>query len=467
MIQKIIGLSAFFFLLYQGVTAQSLDANSCSSRLEEAKKSYQSGQLEEVREKIENCLGERPFLFSREKMIEGYKLLTESNLFRNDIDEASESFENLLRFDPLFEADTTDPENSFDLIYLSRTYKRKPIVSVYGNFGANYSRLSILQNYATDNIATTTAENYNQLAVGINGAVGWEIPVWRDFTFAMEANFALRSYRFFDTMYTVNGLANPSQRETVYGTMQFREEQFWIDVPVMIRYEHYFKNSKKFIPYAYVGFAPNFLISANLRNIQRNTTRETLGGGGIVGGERTIKIAGPGLNKDFDPLIDREERVSLRNAINISAMAGLGAKFRVGRDFLVVEARYNRFLLNGVNMQNRYSNRELVYEYAYVDNDFRMDNFSLTVGFEKSFYKPRKKRQYNPAFVNKKLDQILKREKNNAKRTTDAELKRELNSFVRDLERDKPGILQDVRRGRSSSRVIREAAKEADKIKGK
>jgi hypothetical protein len=116
-------------------------------------------------------------------------------------------------------------------------------------------------------------------------------------------------------------------------------------------------------------------------------------------------------------------------------------------------------------MNNRYSNRELVYQFGYVDNDFRIDNFSISVGFEKSFYKPRKKVKYNPELVDRRLDQLLKREKNNAKRTTDAELKRELNSFIRDLERDKPGILEDVQRGRASSNVIREAAKQADKIK--
>src|SRR5690606_1268010 len=150
---------------------------------------------------------------------------------------------------------------------------------------------------------------------------------------------------------------------------------------------------------------------------------------------------------------------SLRNMFNVSVVAGLGAKFRLGRNFLIVEARYNRFLLNSVNKTNRYSNPELVYQFAYVDNDYRMDNFSLSVGFEKSFYKPRKKHKYDPVYVDKRLEQLLRKEKNTAKRTTDAELKRELNNFVRELERDKPGILDDVRRGRASSRVIQDAAK--------
>lgn len=454
-------------LLSQTASAQTLDEKTCIDRLEEAKKSYAAGQLEEVREKIENCLAERPLLYSTEKMVEGYKLLTESNLFRNDIDEGTGSFENLLRFDPLFEADTTDPNNSYDLIYLSRTYRRKPIVSIYGNLGTNYSRAQVLQNYATDNIATTSSENYNKFTVGFNGAIGVEVPIWRDFTLAVEGNFAMRSYSFFDSMYVTNGSANQLQQNMLYSTFQFREDQYWVDIPVMLRYEHYLKKVKNIIPYIYIGATPNFLLSASLQNIRRNTTRETFGGGGIVGGERSITVAGLGLNKNYDEEIDRENRLPLRTMINVSAVAGLGAKFRLGRNFLVVEARYNRFLLNNVNRENRYNIRELVYEYAYVDNDFRMDNFSLSIGFEKSFYKPRKKHKYNTVYVNNRLEKLLKREKNNAKRTTDAELKRELNSFIRDLERDKPGILDDVRRGRASSRVVQDAAKEADKIKGK
>jgi hypothetical protein len=463
MLRHLYKVSALLFVSQLGFS-QSLDPTICTDRLEEAKKSYQAGLLSEVKDKIEDCLSERPKVFSNEKMVEGYKLLTESFLFRNEIGEGTISYENLLRFDPLFEADTTDPDNSYDLIYLSRTYRNKPLISAYANLGTNYTHLQILQNYNTDN-NNRPAENYKQFALGFNAALGIEIPVWRDFTFAVEGNFSMRSYLYADTMFLSSNLLNPRQAEYQYSLLQFNERQFYIDIPVMIRYEHYLKKYKKIIPYAYIGAAPNFLLSASLVNIERSTSRETLGGGAVVGGEISIPIAGPGLTAYGSD--NGVEALSLRRNINVSGIIGIGSKFRIGSDFLIVEARYNRMLLNSVNLDNRYSNRELVYQYGYVDNDFRIDNFSLTVGFEKSFYKPRKKRKYNPVLVDKRLDQLLRREKNNAKRTTDAELKRELNSFVRDLERDKPGILEDVRRGRASSNVIRDAAREADKIKGR
>ena len=444
--------------------SQNLDPTICNDRLEEAKRSYDAGQLEEVKDKIEDCLENKPRLFSREKMIEGYKLLTESYLFRNEVDNSTRSFESMLRFDPLFEADSTDPNNSFDLIYLSKTYQKNPIVSIYANFGTNYSALEILQNYTADN-NLRSAQNYKQFTLGYNAALGIEIPIWRNFTLAMEANFAMRSYLFADTMYLSSNLSNPRQADYIYSILKFNEQQMYIDVPLMLRYEYYLKKNKKIIPYAFLGFTPNFLLKADLVNIERNTSRETLGGGAIVGGEVSLPIAGPAIANNNTDLSD--PKLSLRNNFNFSVMAGIGSKFRIGSDFLIVEARYNRFILNSVNIENRYSNRELLYKYGYVDNDFRMDNFSLTIGFEKSFYKPRKKKKYDPIFIDKRLNQLINKEKKEIKRTTDSELKRELNSFIRDLERDKPGILEDVKRGRAGSEVIKDAFDEADKIKDK
>jgi hypothetical protein len=448
-----------FFLIYCTNSGLSQSYTDC---LDEAKKNFDAGQVEKVKEIVIRCFTDYPKV-SKEKKEESYKLLTESYLFSSDIDNGQKFFEKMLRINPLFDADSTDPGTSYDLIYLSRTYQRNPLISVYANAGANYSMLEILQNYNTDN-NNRTAQDYKQFTLGFNAAVGFEIPVWKQFTFAMECNFALRSYLYNDTVFMTSNLNNPRQAEYQYSTMKFNEQQLFIDIPVMVRYEFYFPQFKKIIPYLYAGVSPNFLLSANLINIERSTTRETLGGGAVIGGENIIPIAGPDL-KPFNG--SSAEKLELRNRFNISGIIGAGAKIRVGSDFFVVEARYNRFILNSVNLENRYNNKELVYQYGYVDNDFRMDNFSFTLGFEKSFYEPRKKRKFNPDFVGGRLDKLLSKEKQNAEKTTDAELKRELNSYIRELQLEKPGIIEEVKRGRVSSNVIMDASKEFDKIKGK
>lgn len=463
---KLLWAAVALALSPQILSAQSLDQDLCNDHLDEAKRSYEEGQLEEVGDLIRDCLANKKAFPVKAKREEGYKLLTESYLFRNDLDDATRSFEELLKINPLYKADSLNPHNSYDLIYLSRTYRHKPLVSIYANIGANNSRLQILETYNVDN-NNRRSENYNTFVLGFSGAIGVEMPIWRDFTLALEGNFALRSYRGIDSMFLSPSSQTPTQFEQLYSNLQFDERQYWIDIPLMLRYEHYFKRYKKVIPYAYIGGAPNFLLSASMVNIQRSTTRESDGGGAVVGGERSFVIAGSGLKGEVQTGETDNDRLSLRESFNVSLLAGAGAKIRVGHDFVIIEARYNRFLMNSVNRENRYSNSELLYEYGHVDNDFRMDNYSLTIGFEKSFYKPRKKRQYNEIYINRRLNKIIKKEKRNAKRTTDSELKQELNSFVRELERDQPGIIEDVRRGRASSKVIDEIKDKAADIKKK
>ena len=116
-------------------------------------------------------------------------------------------------------------------------------------------------------------------------------------------------------------------------------------------------------------------------------------------------------------------------------------------------------------MNNRYANKELLYKYAHVDNDFRNDNFMLTVGFTKAFYTPRKKRTYNPKVLDSQFDKWLERERNNIKRETDSELRSELNSTIKDLERQKPSLIEDVERGRVGTNILQDKKAEYDKLK--
>jgi hypothetical protein len=143
-------------------------------------------------------------------------------------------------------------------------------------------------------------------------------------------------------------------------------------------------------------------------------------------------------------------------------MIGLGAKFRIERHFIFVDLRYNRFLLNSVNRQNRYYSNELIYRYGYVDSDVRIDNLMLTVGFSYGFYKPRKKRKYDPVRIQRDFDRMIKREKRNVARETNEDTRREMNSLLNEMQRDFPTKLDAVKQGRAGTEVYQEAK---DKIK--
>ena len=157
----------------------------------------------------------------------------------------------------------------------------------------------------------------------------------------------------------------------------------------------------------------------------------------------------------------------MRTMINWSLVAGAGVKFRVDRHFLFVDFRYNRMFLNNVMRENRYANQDLVYRYAHVDNDYRTDNFALTIGFMGAFYTPRKKQQFNPMAIDNKFNKWLEKERKNIKKETDEELKSELNSTIKELEREKPSLIEDVQRGRVGSEILKSKKAELEKLKNK
>lgn len=437
-------------------------------QLDQAKQWYEEGALEKI-EGIEAC-AKNPKSMSREKRLEALELLTESYLYRDKIGAADNIFKELLRVDPLYTPDTAgESYQSYDLIYLSKSYSRKPIFSMYFGGGTNFTMVEQLENYGTDNTSgVSDRETYlREFVLGANGSIGFEVSVWKNFDLAIDATFGFRTYAYADSMYIAANELNPTGQQVnselgtrsgsplLYSTLQFNENQFWIDVPLMVRYN--IDAFKGFLPYVYVGIAGNFLIHAELDRAERTTEQEPINAGGEVVRPPTRPIS-----------LTPTAETSLRTMVNVSMVAGAGVKFRLGRNFLYADFRYTRMFLNSVNLQNRYNNNQLAFQYGHVDNDFRMDNYAITVGFVKAFYTPRKKRQHNPFVLDRKYNRWLERERNYIKRETDEDLRRELNSAIKEMERNKPSLIEDVQKGRTNAeRVLTEKQRELEALKNK
>lgn len=440
-------------------------------RLDEAKRWYEEGRLERI-EEIEACAKD-PKSMSTEKRIEAFELLTESYLYRDKIGAADRSFQDLLRIDPLYEPDSIgESYESYDLIYLSNTYTRRPIFSMYFGLGGNYTHIEQLENYGVDN--TTGANDYetfqDRIVFGGNATVGFELPLIWGFDLTLDATFGYRAYSFADSLY-ISLATNPtgqtySNEETplasatplLYSTLTFREDQFWIDVPLTLRYN--IENFHGFLPYVYVGGAANFLIHAQLTDVDRANTPE------ITADQSSLQPSDIVLTNTTNFLTGNQ--VSMRTQVNWSLVAGAGVKFRLGRNFIYADFRYTRMFLNAVERDNRYANRNLLYNYAHVDNDFRMDNFALTVGFVKAFYVPRKKRKHNPLVINGRYNRFLERERNYIKRETDEDLRQELNSAIKEMERNKPSLIEDVQKGkREGMQMLKDQQRQIEDIKNK
>lgn len=150
---------------------------------------------------------------SREKRLEALELITESYLYRDKIGAADKSFKSLLRVDPLYQPDTIgDSYQSYDLIYLSRTYTRQPIFSMYFGGGLNFSLIEQLQNYGVDNTSgAADHEGYlNKIVFGGNATIGFDLPLLYNFDLTLDLTFSYRTYAFGDSLYLSANTVNPT-----------------------------------------------------------------------------------------------------------------------------------------------------------------------------------------------------------------------------------------------------------------
>ena len=79
-------------------------------------------------------------------------------------------------------------------------------------------------------------------------------------------------------------------------------------------------------------------------------------------------------------------------------MLGGGVKIKRGINYFFVDVRYMAGLSNLVNVGKNYYDSNgnfdpLLTKYGYVSDLFRLDNLSVSVGFVKPLYDPRKKKK--------------------------------------------------------------------------
>ena len=94
-------------------------------------------------------------------------------------------------------------------------------------------------------------------------------------------------------------------------------------------------------------------------------------------------------SEETGPAVQLKEQ---RNNINFFLTGGLGLKYKMPMAFLFLDLRYNYGLTNSVDEATRYANKELTYKYYYVDDNFFVNNAIVSIGYERLFYKPKKKK---------------------------------------------------------------------------
>ncbi len=354
----LVGLGLCFSILTK---AQRVD---CDQTLERARNNFAEGHLYVISSILEPCLSNG---FNKNQKIEAHLMLTRTYLLIDDPIKAENSYLNLLKLDP--EYDINEEVDPVDVVYLNDKFTTTPIFVLSFKGGVNSSNASVIQNFGTDNTSDSN-EKYSS-SIGFNFGAGIELNLSDHLSLGFETNFLTQRYQYKNQFF--NG-----------DTQNFSERSSVIDAPLLLKYR---TKINKFYPFVYGGISHQYLLSSK--------------------GEFELIDVGPTAT-DGSPQAERqvtgpeENLKELRNNLNRFLVGGIGASFRLGYNYIFVDARYYYGLTNFVNQEAQYSNPRLLYQFGYVDDLKRMQTLSISIGWIKPLYKPRKI-EGNKGFFNRIL----------------------------------------------------------------
>jgi len=352
--------------------ASSQDNGDCLVTLTQANEEFNAGRFFGIPSLLKQCLDNG---FSTEQTFQAYYLLTQTYLILDDPIAAEDSYLKLLRADPEFVASAErDP---IDLVYLSKKFTATPVFTPHFRFGGNVSFIRNIHEITTEgydvNRSTSIKPGF-QLGAGID----WNLN--DNMSIGGEGLFALRSISTTRVSISIDDI------------QQSTERQAWLDVPIYFKYKD---DIGKVRPFGYAGFAANLLLGSRVSLNTQNKTPNLSDTGGEVPTE------GP------------DEKIAYkRNFFNYSFLMGGGAYYKIGKDFLFADVRYMAGMTNVTKESENYYNEDgtmatTIARYRWVGDYFRLDNLSISIGYVKPLYDPRKIRK---ARTKKVLREISKDE---------------------------------------------------------
>jgi opacity protein-like surface antigen len=328
-------------ILHAGIFAQG---NTCEGQLSAATAEFNAGRFYGIPAMLKPCIDKG---FTREQRQRAFLLLTQAYLLLDDPIGADNSYLEVLRANPEFLADTA--RDQIDVVYLSKRFTASPIFSLSGKAGGNFAPVQVISTINSSGEQGVKNDYKVRIGFQIGGGIDWHIS--EQLAVTAELTYALTSYK-------------KNQVKFNDDLEEFTDKQNWLNIPFGIKYT--FRIREELRPYAIAGYAFNILFNDRGQ----------------------IEISKRDGTASFDESSPELSFNSYRRRINTSFFVGAGAKYKVGVNFIFAEMRYNFGLTNVVTPTTTYTGP--AQDYGHVDDYFRLDNFSISIGYIKPLYKARK-----------------------------------------------------------------------------
>ncbi|MEQ9147621.1 MAG: outer membrane beta-barrel protein [Cytophagales bacterium] len=339
--------SLIFFLALAMIAfdshAQKGEEKDCGEVLNQARRYYQLGQIEKVPGVLESCMNGG---FSKEQKSEAYELIVLTYQYDNQPVQAEETYIELLRHDPEYTINELNTPN--ELLRLYKTYHAPPVYSIGFLGGVNMAFGQRTQSYGPSNSERELSDYSND---GLGFQVGLTVKRYISKKFELNLDLMYNNVRY---QRTLNQLA--------FANIVFKEDQKMFKFPMTLTYGF---EMGKFSPYIRLGGGISYMFSSEA--IVERLYSET---------SQLPDVTGPPIDVSGQ-----------RNDINFFSTAGIGLRFKIPRGVIVLDARHNWYFLQQNRPSKRYENNVLVYEYHYIDDDFKLGNYAFSLGYTYSFHK--------------------------------------------------------------------------------
>lgn len=322
------------------------ETSTCAENLKSAQSLFNKGQVSQVPAMLRECMKSG---FKREEQLAAYKLLIQSYLFEDKLEQADSTMLAFLKRNPEYQLSPTD-HSSF--VFLFNTFTVKPVVQIALHIGTNMPFMTFV--YPVTLSSEPGKVTYSHNALNLFTSLELKFALSRKLELNIEGGFSQFSFSKVEEMLG-------------FGKTNYSENLSRIEIPVSATYN--FLNFGKFTVYGRAGFGASF----NLKSTAKTSFNPT------------------DLN-NFEVITGADvNRKDSRILMDLFGQAGAGIKFKTPGGFINLEIRSNLGILNQV-VRGGASAQELKWAYKYVDDDFNMNNLNFNIGYTQIFYKPSKRK---------------------------------------------------------------------------
>jgi len=325
----------------------------CVFKLQEAEKLYSQGLIEEIPALLNPCIESG---LAKEDKLQAYKLIILSYLFDDNQVDAENAMLDFLKRYPEYEITPTDPK---EFIYLFESFSNIALYSFGISGGINFTNISLREQYGTYNYNQSRQE-YNPSGSGFQVGININRYIADNLEFVFELKY--KQNKFESLKYI------PDLDDIEFNKITFSETQTRIEMPLSVTYDFEYGKWK---PFLRVGGSVGYLT-----NVYSQITREY-----IDGNTGNTDVKSPDIK-----ILD------YRNQLNFWGIVGGGIKYRIPRGYIILDVRYNIGLQNQANIDNRIiKDSEQIWKYHYIDDNFILNNGSVSFGYVYLLYKPERK----------------------------------------------------------------------------